>query len=48
MSEDDYETQLLTLVYYVTSRICKKLKCVTKSLYVSIDFAFQTVRIVMI
>ena len=48
MSGVDYETQLLTLVYYVTNRICIKLKCDTKSLYVSNDFAFQTVMIVMI
>ena len=43
MSGVDYETQLLTFVYNVTNRICFKLKYVTKSLYVSNDFAFQTV-----
>ena len=45
MSGVDYETQLLTFVYYLSNRICIKLKCVTKSLYVSNDFAFQTVMI---
>ena len=45
MSGVDYETQLLTFVYYVTNLICIKLKFVTKSLYVSNDFAFHTVMI---
>ena len=45
MSGVYYETQLFILVFYVTNLICIKLKFVTKSLYVSNDFAFHTVMI---